>query len=81
MDILSLLLNIIPIFPFLTLVAQYRENGMSYAGETICDDFSIVESAALPPSSSAQVAEPINLHRVRQLPFIQTPDMLLDVNA
>lgn len=35
----------------------YRKNGISYAGETICNDFQIAKSAILPPSSSAQVAD------------------------
>lgn len=46
-----------PDLVFYTDGSAYRENGVPYVGYAICDHFSIIESAALPPSSSAQVAE------------------------
>lgn len=52
---------------FYTDGSAYRENGVPCAGYAICDDFSIVESAALPPSSSAQVAELYALMRACHL--------------
>ena len=52
---------------FYTDGSAYRENGVPHAGYAICDNFSIVESAALPPSSSAQVAESYALMRAFQL--------------
>ena len=46
-----------PDLVFYTDGSAYRENGVSHAGYAICNNFSVTESAALPPSSSAQVAE------------------------
>lgn len=73
-----------PDLVFYTDGSAYRENGVPYVGYAICDHFSIIESAALPPSSSAQVAElyvlmPVISQEVKLLRFIQIPDMLLDV--
>ena len=52
---------------FYTDGSDYRENGVPLAGYAICDNFSIIESAALPPSSSAQVAELYALTRACHL--------------
>lgn len=41
---------------FYTIGSAYRGNGVPYTEYTICDNFSVIESTALPPSSSAQVA-------------------------
>lgn len=77
---------------FYTDGSAYRENGVPYAGYAICqliliiiNNFSIIENVALPPSSSAQVAElhamtePATWPKVKLLPFTPTPGMLLDV--
>lgn len=52
---------------FYTDGSAYRENGVPRAGYAICDNSSITESTALPPSSSAQVAELYALMRAFHL--------------
>ncbi len=63
---------------FYTDGSTYRENGVPHAGYAIWDNFSITESAALPPSSSAQIAELYALMRACHLTKGKTVTMYTD---